>query len=108
MASTFLPRSTAPPRGSNQLDCTGGRGYAWFVPYEFLERESEPEAQAASAWGAVPPRKATGIGVLDPPVPPRRPLGPLAALPASFLLRLLAALILAGIAVFTLFALFAR
>lgn len=90
------------------MDCAGGRGYSSFMPYQFQEWESEPEPQAAFARGAIPPRKVTGIGVLDPPVPPRRPLGPLAALPASFLLRLLAALILAGIAVFTLFAIFAR
>lgn len=78
------------------------------MPYEFFERERELEAQAASARGGVPPRKVTGIGVLDPPIPPGRSLGPLAALPASFLVRLLAALILAGIAVFTLFAHFVR
>jgi len=78
------------------------------MPYEFQEWDCQPEAQAASARGGVPPRKVTGIGVLDPPVPPRRPLGPLAALPASFLVRLLAALLLAGIAVFTLIALFRR
>jgi hypothetical protein len=78
------------------------------MPYQFQEWERDPEPQAAFARGGMPPRKVAGIGVLDPPVPPRRPLGPLAALPASFLLRLLAALILAGIVIFALFALFAR
>jgi hypothetical protein len=76
------------------------------MPYEFQEWESEPKAQASSARGGVPPRKLTGVGVLDPLVPPRRPPGPLAALPASFLLRLFAALILAGIAVFIVLVLF--
>lgn len=92
----------------DQLDCADAQRYCSFMPYQFHEWESEPEPQAAFARGGIPPRKVTGIGVLDPPVPPRRPRGPLAALPASFLLRLLAALILAGIAVFTLFAVFAR
>jgi uncharacterized protein YjeT (DUF2065 family) len=50
----------------------------------------------------------TGIGVLDPPGPPKRSPGPLAALPASFLRRLLAGLILAGLGLFILFLLFSH
>lgn len=78
------------------------------MPYEFQQRQDNPEPQAASARGGSPPRKLTGIGVLDPPIPPRRPLGPLAALPSSFLLRLFAALILAGLAAYILLLLFRR
>jgi hypothetical protein len=78
------------------------------MPYEFREWEEELEPQASSARLGGPPRKMTGIGVLDPPVPPRRPPGPLAALPASFLMRLLAALILLGLAGSLYLLLFAR
>lgn len=77
------------------------------MPYQFREWEEELEAQASSARLGGPPRKSTGIGVLDPPGPPKRSPGPLAALPASFLGRLLAGLILAGLVLFILFALFA-
>jgi hypothetical protein len=65
------------------------------MPYEFREWEEELELQASSARFGGPPRKSAGIGVLDPPGPPKRPPGPLAALPASFLTRLVAGLILA-------------
>jgi hypothetical protein len=69
------------------------------VPYEFTEYESEPELQASFARGGGPPRKHTGIGVLDPPVPPRRPPGPIPAAPTSLLWRIAGALLLAGLAV---------
>jgi hypothetical protein len=75
------------------------------MPYEFRQWEEELEPQPSSARLGGPPRKSTGIGVLDPPGPPA---GPRAALPASFLLRLLGGLILAGLALFLLFQLFAR
>jgi hypothetical protein len=78
------------------------------MPYEFREWEEELEPQASSARVGGPPHKSSGIGVLDPPGPPKRPPGPLAALPASFLLRLLAALILAGLGLFILSLLFSR
>lgn len=78
------------------------------MPYEFREWEQELAPQASSARLGGPPRKLTGTGVLDPPRPPRRPPGPLATLPASFLKRLLAALILAGLAGLLIFLLFAR
>jgi hypothetical protein len=78
------------------------------MPYEFRQREEELEAQASSARTGGPPRKSTGIGVLDPPSPPKRPPGPLAASPSSFLTRLLAGLILAGLVALILLLLFGR
>ncbi|HMD38459.1 MAG TPA: hypothetical protein VKH15_04210 [Candidatus Acidoferrum sp.] len=78
------------------------------MPYEFQEWEEELQPQAASARMGGPPRKSIGMGVLDPPVPPKRPPGPLAASPSSFLMRILAGLILACIGLFLLYLLFAR
>src|SRR5580700_4739937 len=47
--------------------------------YEFTEWEQEPEPEASSSRIGGPPRKVTGIGILDPPLPPKRqsPLLPL-------------------------------
>ena len=61
--------------------------------YEFTEWEHEPEAEASPSRIGGPPRKVTGIGILDPPLPPKRqsPLPPLAG---SFLARVFAAVIL--------------
>jgi hypothetical protein len=73
------------------------------VPYDFAENEFELEPQASSAHGSGPPRKRTGIGVLDPPLPPKRPPGPIPTIPSSLLFRVLAGLLLAGIAVMTFF-----
>jgi hypothetical protein len=67
------------------------------MPYEFTERERELEAQASSGRSGIPPRKFTGAGVLDPQVPPRKPLGPIPGIPASLLLRVLAGVVLAAI-----------
>jgi hypothetical protein len=81
------------------------------VPYEFTENEHEFEPQAASARGGGPPRKLTGVGVLDPPFPPKRPPGPIGPIrwtPASLLYRILAGLLLAALAAATLFLLFAK
>lgn len=78
------------------------------MPYEFRHWEEEPEPQSSSARIGGPPRKSTGIGVLDPPGPPKRPPGSLAGLPASFLMRLFGGLILAGLGLFILFLLFSR
>jgi hypothetical protein len=75
------------------------------MPYEFQEWKEELEPQASSARRGGPPRKSTGIGVLDPPGPPKRTAGPWAALPA-FLKRLFAVLILAGLGLFILSLLF--
>src|SRR2546430_1477261 len=68
------------------------------VPYDFAENEFELDPQAASARGGGPPRKRTGIGVLDPPFPPKRPPGPIPAAPTSLLWRMAAALLLTGLA----------
>jgi hypothetical protein len=78
------------------------------MPHEFAEYDHEPEASASSARSGGPPRKLTGIGVLDPPGPPKRPLGPIPSAPTSLFWRIAAALLLAGIAAMTLFLLFAR
>jgi hypothetical protein len=78
-----------------------------FMPHEFAEYEPEPEAQASGRFGS-PPRKYTGIGILDPPVPPKRPPGPIPAAPASLLWRIAAAVILAALAAMTFLLLFAR
>jgi hypothetical protein len=67
------------------------------MPYEFQEREYEPETRAASSRGGGPPRKITGVGVLDPPVPPRRWREPLAPIPASQIVRIFAVIILLGL-----------
>ena len=75
---------------------------------QFWEWQEELEPQASSARRGGPPRKLTGIGVLDPPGPPKRPLGPLAALPSSFLVRLLAGVILAALAALVFFMVFLR
>jgi hypothetical protein len=78
-----------------------------FMPHEFAEYEPKPEAQASGRFGS-PPRKYTGIGILDPPVPPKRPPGPIPAAPASLLWRIAAAVILAALAAMTFLLLFAR
>jgi hypothetical protein len=78
------------------------------MPYEFAENEFELEAESSSARSGGPPHKLTDIGVLDPPVPPKRPPGPIPAAPASLLLRVLGGLLLLGLAAGVLFLLFAR
>ena len=71
------------------------------MPHEFAENEFELEPASSSARSGGPPRKFTGIGIIDPPVPPKR-------LPASLFLRLLGGLLLLGLAAGILFLLFAR
>jgi len=78
------------------------------VPYDFAENEFELDPQASSARGGGPPRKRTGIGVLDPPFPPKRPPGPIPTVPSCLLFRIFAGLLLAGLAVTILFLLFAK
>jgi hypothetical protein len=78
------------------------------VPYEFSENEFELEAAASGSLHGGPPRKLTGIGVLDPPVPPKRPPGPIPATPSSLFVRILAALILAGLTIGMFILLFGR
>src|SRR5438552_292949 len=77
------------------------------VPYDFAENEFELDPQAASARGGGPPRKRTGIGVLDPPFPPKRPPGPIPTVPSSMMFRILAGAVLAGLATALFFLLFA-
>jgi hypothetical protein len=64
------------------------------MPYKFAEWDEEPEAQAGSQRTGGPPRKSTGIGLLDPPGPPSKHGSPFLSLP-RFSNRILAALILA-------------
>ena len=78
------------------------------MPYEFAENEFELEPEASSAHSGGPPSKLTGVGILDPPVPPRRPPGPIPALPASLFLRIIGGLLLFGLTAGILFLLFAR
>jgi len=46
------------------------------VPHEFAENEFALGLRASSARGGGPPRKLTGIGVLDPPVSPQEAARP--------------------------------
>jgi len=75
------------------------------VPHEFAENEFELGSQASSARGGGPPRKLTGIGVLDPPVSPKRPPGPI---PSSLFFRVLSGVLLIGIAATLILLLFAK
>ena len=74
--------------------------------YEFIEREDELEAQASSSRGGLPPRKITGVGVLDPPVPPKRQPVPTPSIPASRLVRIFAVMLLVGLFVTAILSLF--
>ena len=76
------------------------------MPCDFAENEFELDPQPASARGGGPPRKRTGIGVLDPPFPPKRAPGPIPAAPTSLLWRIAATLLLAVLVVMTFFVLF--
>lgn len=78
------------------------------MPYEFAENEFELEPASSSARSGGPPRKFTGIGVLDPPVPPKRPPGPIPATPASLFFRILGGLLLLVLAAGILLLLFAK
>lgn len=69
------------------------------MPYDFSESEFELEPQACSARGGGPPRKSSGIGILDPPFPPKRPPGPIPSVPSSLFVRILAGLLLAGVVI---------
>jgi hypothetical protein len=71
------------------------------VPYDFAENEYELDPLATSARGGGPPRKSTGIGIVDPPFP-------IPEVPSSPFFRILAGLVLAAIAVTLFFVLFAR
>ena len=64
------------------------------MPYEFAENEYELDPQASSARSSGPPGKRTGIGVWDPPFPPKRPPGPIPEVPSSLLFRIVVGLLL--------------
>jgi hypothetical protein len=74
------------------------------MPHEFAENEFALEPEASSAQSGGPPRKRAGIGVIDPPVPPKRSPGPNPAGLVSVLLRILGGLLLLGGILFLLFA----
>ncbi|MGA7855279.1 MAG: hypothetical protein WCA15_18305 [Candidatus Acidiferrales bacterium] len=78
------------------------------MPYEFTDRDYEPEPQASSSRGGIPPQKIAGVGLLDPPVPPKKQPVPLPHVPASPLQRILAAIVLAAIAIFFALMIFAQ
>src|SRR5690349_6664803 len=80
----------------------------FFDAYEFAENEVELQPASSSARSGGPPHKFTAIGILDPPVPPRRPAGRIPVAPASLILRILGSMLLLGLAEGILFLLFAR
>jgi hypothetical protein len=67
------------------------------MPHTFQPREEEPEPEAGGSRLGGPPRKHTAAGVLDPPVPPRKPLSPIPGIPRP-IFRILTMAILIGIA----------
>jgi hypothetical protein len=85
------------------------QGIATEVPlsemaYQFTEYEDELVPDASAALSGGPPKKLTGIGVLDPPASPRHPMRqspPSPAAPVSLWLRMVAVIFLAGFAVLT-------
>ena len=76
--------------------------------HEFSESAQEPEPESSFAHGSGPPRKLTGIGTLDPPVPPKRPPGPIPQTPASLLFRIVAGVLLVALAIATIALLFVK
>jgi hypothetical protein len=70
------------------------------MPHTFQPREEEPEPEAAGSRLGGPPRKHTAAGVLDPPVPPRKPPSPIPAIPHP-IVKILALAFLVGIALTT-------
>jgi|tagenome__1003787_1003787.scaffolds.fasta_scaffold20962926_3 hypothetical protein len=74
------------------------------MPYEFSEWDDEPETQTSSSRGGGPPRKITGVGLLDSAVPPKKQ-GPLLPISATMILRISAAILLVGmfVGIFLLF-----
>ena len=74
--------------------------------YNFADYEDELEPRASSARSGGPPRKHSGIGILDPPFPPKRPPGPIPTTPTPLLFRVFAGLVLVGLAAVILYLLF--
>jgi hypothetical protein len=78
------------------------------MSYEYEEYEYEPEPQASGSRRGIPPRKITGVAVLDPPaVPPRKQPRPLLPIPTARIIRIFAIVILLGLLLMAVFA-FAR
>jgi len=84
------------------------------MPYEYAEYEKEPVPEPSSARSGGPPGKLTGIGALDPPIPPPSPSSPVylesifrqvVVFPLPFILRIFAAVLLFGIAALAIFTL---
>jgi hypothetical protein len=67
------------------------------MPYEFRRHEEELEPEAGGSRLGGPPHKHTAAGVLDPPVPPRKPPSPIPAIPPSVIVKIFAVLILLGV-----------
>lgn len=78
------------------------------MAYEFTNHEFELEPEASSARGGFPPRKNTAAGILDPPFPPKRPPGSIPGALTPLVFRVLAGLLLAGLAIVTFLMLFFR
>ncbi len=78
------------------------------VPYEFAENEFELDPLASSARGGEPPRKRTGVGVLNPPFPPKKPIGPFPSIPVPRWLSGFAGLLLFAVFLAMLLFLFSR
>ena len=78
------------------------------MPYEFVKNEYQIEPQASGGRSLGPLRKWTGVGVRNPPVPPKRPPTPTPETSAPLLFRIFAGLLLAGLVAVTLFMLFAK
>jgi hypothetical protein len=84
------------------------RGVSIFsVPYDFADNEYELDPLAFSAREGGPPRKSTDSTLWIPP-PPKRPPGSASTVPSSLFIRILAGLILTGIAIALFLLLFAR
>lgn len=78
------------------------------MPYEFSENEFELEAASSGSLRGGPPQKLTGVGVLDPPVPPKHPPEPIPTESPSLFVRIVTGLVLAGLVIGTLLLLFGR
>ena len=70
------------------------------MPHEFHEWEVQLQPEASSARSGGPPRRTHSVGVLDPPLPPRKPPGPIPAPPMPLWLRVSAVLLLAGLGLY--------
>jgi hypothetical protein len=74
------------------------------MSYQYEEYDYEPEPQASGSRRGIPPRKITGVAVLDPPVPPKKQPRPLSPIPTARIIRVFAIVILLGILLAAVFA----